>query len=222
MPYQRTVVKRLLVGIVSCFVIALGVSACADAYASPVNTAEIGKAPKFTGQELYLGVVLGAGDVGTRLGNSRSRVWSAAMSKMTLAQAAIVKASEDTLLARVGREDPAFFDRFAKDMQSGDVLRTGRAEEEAVALTKRLFNSNTASLDNSQRGCLLLLVAVGVVVINVAVALNVDIWVNFVTAQNIATASEVAAVSPTDDDTEIDRLRQDEFARLAVLRLSRI
>ena len=79
----------------------------------------------YTGEALFRGVVLGEGEVATRL----PELWSA-----NEAAAEGTRASNDALVASVAQRDPAFFDAFGAKMQSGDPVQVGQALDRASAL----------------------------------------------------------------------------------------
>lgn len=86
---------------------------------------------RYSGEEIFRGVVFGAGRVGALF----PEMWegrSAEARATTAQQLAEVRRVEGEVIARIQREDPTFFSRFGAGMQSGDRVRIAEVMDDAA------------------------------------------------------------------------------------------
>jgi SdpC family antimicrobial peptide len=202
---------------VACLAVGLIAAAVPrDAQATPRGHAAL------NGEEIFRGVVFGQGPVAKMVSSERVRSLNAAVAKMSAKQILMITAAQDTIVARMRQSDPAFFTRYARDMQSGNPVLIRKALDETRALLDKVFEDvrQAPHMDDTQRGCLLLVFAIGVVVINVAAAVNIDIAANAVTVANVATYKNAVCVSEELSAEADNALLRDQFVRDLALRLA--
>lgn len=131
---MKKMTKTMLVGALSLGLVASGVSAAsASDAAAPARrvVAASASSERFSGEELFRGVVFGQGKAGRVLGDLTAPV------QMTRE----VEREIDRIVSDIRSEEPGFFVDFAAQAQSGDVIQV----RDAFAALGRVLD---ATLDN--------------------------------------------------------------------------
>ncbi|OWL95507.1 hypothetical protein CBQ26_12175 [Deinococcus indicus] len=145
---------------------------------------------KFSGQQIFKGVVLGSGPVAELFPEIwKSEQYLAALREVTPEQMAERTVLEDQLMADVETKFPGFFAEYKTEMTSGDPYRVQRIVREAgekmkVVLADRGINVNAAVAevenDNSLHGTCVWAVVTAAGAFHV-----VALYVNFFAAVNV-------------------------------------
>ena len=159
---MKKAIKILTTGVVT---VSLAISGATAAGASSATTASKGRgvsvaqSGRFTGEELFRGVVFGQGGAGHALGNLTASV--------DLSPEVVREI--DVIVAEVQAQAPSFFDQFAAMAQSGDVMKVERAFTELgtvldAALEHLGYRADVNTRDVSPACIQVVLFAVGALV----------------------------------------------------------
>lgn len=165
-----------------------------------------------SGEEVFRGIVFGEGYVAEQL----PELWdNVVLPELTSEEHVAQKIAKAQLVADIREADPTFFDRFGKEIQSGDHLRIQKMMDDSGTFLKNMADehapSNPKTGTVNQKGtCLAITLVVAgnvVAVVNLVVAGNVAWTVNWVWSQEEAARGET-------------QLERDEVVELLATRLA--
>ncbi|MDC0712247.1 sporulation delaying protein family toxin [Stigmatella sp. ncwal1] len=167
-----------------------------------------------TGSELYKGMVFGVGPAASQF----EEIWQRAEIKAHLEKPGVVDQRElaaNQLIAKISEQDPTFFDRFSRDLRSGDHLRIDRLLSETKEKTQYAASAlrqeaglpadvSASALERVEAGTWLYVeTAVAVVIVALATI--------FITQIDVTPVTEGPQTSALRRDTWVDLLANKAF-----------
>jgi SdpC family antimicrobial peptide len=195
MEARRSTVRPALARALGAAVVAAALTAaCSDAGDTPLQAPSAPEETRFTGEEVFRGLVFAEGPVAQRVPELTAPI-RAEQPDWDEEQRAVVAGWRRELVGDMRALDASFFDRFGEAMQSGEHLRIAAALDESRDLYRRVVDRRGAGASgggadagdgeidagNGTGACITLAVAANVAaVVNVAAAWNIAYYQNAV------------------------------------------